>query len=354
MLTNNLLPIAVSIGEPAGVGADVLLLACKKAHQGVIDPLPFFIVVADPEHLRERAKLLSINIPIIEVSLHEVSSHKAKNDYSVKVIPLGYSFEALPGKPNFSDNVGVIESIDKCITLAWEREVCGIVTLPINKKTLYDFGFCYSGHTEYLAHLARKWTEENKKLQAVMMLVNSKLRTVPVTIHLPLQLIIHHLNTQLIVEICTITTQSLITQFGISSPRLAISGLNPHAGENGLMGKEDRMIISPAVEALKLKGIKAFGPFPSDTMFHEEARRNYDVAICMYHDQAMIPVKTLAFHQTVNVTLGLPFIRTSPDHGTAFDLAGTGKANPLSFISALHMVASMKAQEDRVDKVDQI
>ena len=209
------------------------------------------------------------------------------------------------------------------------------MTNPIQKSALYEAGFSHPGHTEFLAELSGSGTIP------VMMLANSKLRVVPLTIHIALKDVPTQLTTELIVERCRITHHSLKDAFGVTSPRLAIAGLNPHAGEDGAMGFEEQTIMRPAIEQLRGEGIDVIGPLPADTMFHEEARANYDVALCPYHDQALIPVKTLDFHGGVNVTLGLPFIRTSPDHGTALDIAGKGIARPDSLIAALKMAAEM-------------
>ena len=215
-----------------------------------------------------------------------------------------------------------------------------VVTNPIAKSVLYRAGFRHPGHTEFLAELA---ADGGQAPQPVMMLWSPALAVVPVTIHLSLREALGQLSTELIVSTARIAVADLKSRFGIAKPRLAISGLNPHAGEDGSLGMEDTTVVAPAVEVLRDDGIEVRGPLPADTMFHEAARKTYDCAICMYHDQALIPIKTIAFDDAVNVTLGLPFIRTSPDHGTAFDIAGTGKANPASLIAALRLAARMAA-----------
>jgi 4-hydroxythreonine-4-phosphate dehydrogenase len=207
---------------------------------------------------------------------------------------------------------------------------------------LYRSGFAEPGHTEFLARLAAEAT--GKPVQPVMMLWSSELAVVPVTIHLPLKDVMVALTSDLIVQTGRIAARDLRERFGVARPRIAVAGLNPHAGEAGAMGEEDASIVAPAVARLKAEGIDVLGPLPADTMFHEKARAGYDVALCMYHDQALIPIKTLAFDHAVNVTLGLPFVRTSPDHGTAFDIAGTGKANPSSLIAALTLAARLSAK----------
>jgi 4-hydroxythreonine-4-phosphate dehydrogenase len=214
-----------------------------------------------------------------------------------------------------------------------------VVTNPVAKNVLYRSGFAEPGHTEFLAKLAAEATA--KPVQPVMMLWSAELAVVPVTIHLPLRDVVSRLTTQLIVDTGRIVARDLASRFGIARPRIAVAGLNPHAGEEGALGEEDRSIVAPAVKQLRAEGIDAIGPLPADTLFHERARARYDVAMCMYHDQALIPIKTLAFEHAVNVTLGLPFVRTSPDHGTAFDIAGTGKANPSSLVAALALAARL-------------
>jgi 4-hydroxythreonine-4-phosphate dehydrogenase len=214
-----------------------------------------------------------------------------------------------------------------------------IVTNPVAKDVLYNWGFAEPGHTEFLATLAQEAT--GKPRRPVMMLWSPELAVVPVTIHLPLRDIFQYLSTELIVETGRIVARDLAARFRVTRPRLAIAGLNPHAGENGTLGEEDRAIVAPAVARLVADGIDARGPLPADSLFHKAARATYDAALCMYHDQALIPIKTLAFDHAVNVTLGLPFVRTSPDHGTAFDIAGTGTADPASLIAALRLAARL-------------
>jgi 4-hydroxythreonine-4-phosphate dehydrogenase len=226
------------------------------------------------------------------------------------------------------------------------ERAAAVVTNPVAKNVLYRSGFAEPGHTEFLGRLAQDAT--GRPQHPVMMLWSPALAVVPVTIHLPLREVIRHLSTELIVETGRIVARDLAARFRIARPRLAIAGLNPHAGEDGMLGEEDGTIVAPAVAALRAEGIDARGPLPADTMFHEAARAGYDVALCMYHDQALIPIKTLAFNSAVNVTLGLPFVRTSPDHGTAFDIAGTGRADPTSLVAALALAARMVAEPVRV------
>jgi 4-hydroxythreonine-4-phosphate dehydrogenase len=247
----------------------------------------------------------------------------------------------LPRSTPATSAEAALASIRRAVRDVQMGHAAAVVTNPIAKSVLYRAGFRHPGHTEFLAELAGT---DGKALQPVMMLWSPLLAVVPVTIHLALREAIEQLSTELIVTTARITLASLKARFGIARPRLAISGLNPHAGEDGSLGTEDRTIVAPAVEILRGEGIDAAGPLPADTMFHAAARKTYDCALCMYHDQALIPVKTLAFDDAVNVTLGLPFIRTSPDHGTAFDIAGSGRANPASLIAALRLAARMAAQ----------
>ena len=240
-----------------------------------------------------------------------------------------------PGRPDPANAAGIVEAIDRAVADCLAGDAAAVVTCPIAKKPLYDAGFRFPGHTEYLAHLASLRT--GTEIMPVMLLAGPELRTVPVTIHIALADVPKALTTELIVATARITAADLASRFGIARPRLAVAGLNPHAGEGGAMGREDELVIRPAIDRLRAEGIDAFGPLPADTMFHARARAGYDVAICMYHDQALIPAKALAFDDAVNVTLGLPFIRTSPDHGTAFDIAGKGIARADSLLAALRL-----------------
>jgi len=260
---------------------------------------------------------------------------------AMPVRPLASALVGEAGVCSLNDAAGVIEAIDSSVAAVREGQAAGVVTLPINKKSLYEAGFSHPGHTEYLGVLASHGWPESQHTTPVMMLAGPDLRTIPVTIHIPLNEVPKVLTGAMIVETVRIVESDLRERFGIAKPRIAVSGLNPHAGEQGTMGVEDDQIIVPAIEQLLHDGFEVIGPLPADTMFHGRARKAYDAAVCMYHDQALIPAKTLAFDEAVNVTLGLPFVRTSPDHGTALDIAGTGKANPSSFIAALRMADQM-------------
>ena len=332
------LPIAITIGEPAGIGPDVILQSWVQRKQ-----LKPFYVLGDIELLQKRARMMGIKVPISTTSAD--NAERIFND-ALPVVPLKNQLTSGPGVANTSDGAGVIEAIETAVDQIKSGKARAMVTAPINKKSLYDAGFSHPGHTEFLASLAEGWGGGNGGVfQPVMMLAGPKLRAVPVTIHIPIAEVPSSLTTEKIIETATITAMDLKYRFGIASPILAISGLNPHAGEEGAMGSEDRVIIKPAITALNASGITAVGPLPADTMFHERARASYDVAICMYHDQALIPAKALDFDHTVNVTLGLPFIRTSPDHGTAFDIAGSGRADPSSMIAAIQMADEMSVTQ---------
>ncbi|MEP1205924.1 MAG: 4-hydroxythreonine-4-phosphate dehydrogenase PdxA [Rhizobiaceae bacterium] len=337
-------PLAVSIGDPAGIGADCLLLAWQAAaaaaHEQAAISLPQLVVIGDPDHLAKRAQQLGIDLHIFEV---DGASNWDDIDFaaSLTCVRLQHGFVGEVGAPHRDDSRGVVEAITSAVDLVKSDRCSALVTLPINKKNLYDSGFEFPGHTEFLAALSQSWPGVSAPVRPVMMLAGPQLRAVPVTIHIPLKDVPQHLTQQAIVETARIAAKDLQQRFGIASPRLAVSGLNPHAGENGALGEEDAAIIAPAIAELQQTGVDCFGPLPADTMFHAAARAQYDVAVCMYHDQALIPAKALAFDETVNVTLGLPFIRTSPDHGTAYDIAGTGKANPASTIAALRLADQM-------------
>jgi 4-hydroxythreonine-4-phosphate dehydrogenase len=258
------------------------------------------------------------------------------------VVSIGQTVTAPPRRPDASSAPAAIASIRQAVADVEAGHAGAIVTNPIAKSVLYRAGFTHPGHTEFLAELAAR---DGKVPLPVMLLWSPELAVVPVTIHVSLRDAIAQLSGPLITATARIVVNDMKTRFGIKRPRLAIAGLNPHAGEDGSMGDEEQAFIMHAVTVLQNEGIDARGPLPSDTMFHPAARATYDCAICMYHDQALIPIKTIAFDDGVNVTLGLPFIRTSPDHGTAFDIAGTGRANPSSLIAALKLAARMAATQ---------
>jgi 4-hydroxythreonine-4-phosphate dehydrogenase len=326
-------PLAVSIGDPSGIGPEIAIAAWQSRQQNAVPP---FYLLADPTLVALRARLVGADIALVETE----PSHAAQVFRSaLPVIPLSSRFTDNPGAPDSGNAKGVVEAIDRAVEDCFAGTAAAVVTCPIAKKPLYDAGFSYPGHTEYLAHLASLHT--GKASMPVMMLAGPDLRTVPVTIHISLAEVPKTLTIELIVATARTTAADLRNRFGLRQPRLAVSGLNPHAGEGGSMGLEDRDIITPAIAILRSEGIDAFGPLPADTMFHPRARSGYDAALCMYHDQALIPAKALAFDEAVNVTLGLPFVRTSPDHGTAFDIAGKGIARPDSLIAALKLARQL-------------
>ena len=304
-------PILITMGEPAGIGPEVAIAAFEH-FGGRIGSRPLRLV-GDPALF---------------------ASHREH------VIPTHARVSAIPGRLDVANADAVTEAIELAVRACLHGEAAALVTAPINKAVLNEAGFRHPGHTEFLAALtgARR---------AVMMLASEKLRVVPLTIHLPVAEVPAAISKQALFETAEIILTALRRDFGILNPRLAVAGLNPHAGEEGMLGAEEEKIIAPAIAALKARGFAVKGPLSADTLFHEEARENYDAALCMYHDQALIPIKTLSFWDGVNVTLGLPIVRTSPDHGTALDIAGTGKADPRSMIAAVKLAADMADARSR-------
>jgi 4-hydroxythreonine-4-phosphate dehydrogenase len=325
--------LVVTQGDPAGIGPELILRAWLQRQEA---SLPAFALLADPDHLERVARALGWNVPIASV---EPSRAVAAFDSALPVIPLSQPVTAQPGRPDPAYAASVIEAIETAVRLVRSGAAAALVTNPIAKHVLYDAGFRHPGHTEFLAALAAAPGEAPP--HPVMMLWSESLAVVPVTVHIPLASVPSALTTELIVETGRIVARELRERFGLSHPRLAMAGLNPHAGENGAMGAEDSTIIAPAIEILRRDGIEVSGPLPADTMFHARARSRYDAALAMYHDQALIPIKTIAFDEAVNVTLGLPFVRTSPDHGTAFDIAGQGIARPESLMAAIKLAARL-------------
>jgi len=334
-----LAPLALTLGEPAGIGPDIALIAWRRR---VALDLPPFYLLADPQCLARRARLLGIDVPIELATPATAATVFAR---ALPVVALGMAATAEPGKPDATSAPAAIASIDRAFDDVHAGLAGAMVTNPVAKSVLYKAGFKDPGHTEYLARLSFERT--GNPAWPVMMLWSPEVAVVPVTIHVPLHEVPQRLTRDLIVETGQVVARDLIDRFGIAKPRLAVAGLNPHAGEDGTLGKEDAAVIAPAIERLKAEGIDARGPLSADTMFHDAARKTYDVALCMYHDQALIPIKTLAFDHGVNTTLGLPFVRTSPDHGTAFDIASTGKANPSSLVAALKLAARLSTASTR-------
>ena len=330
-------PLALTLGEPAGIGPDIALAAW--ARRAEFAPPPFYIV-ADPQALARRAKRLGVDVPIEIVTPGAAVSAFPR---ALPVVELGIAATAEPGLPDGSSAKAAITSIDRATADVLEGLAAAIVTNPVAKSVLYKSGFAEPGHTEYLAKLLFECTGE--QAWPVMMLWSPEVAVVPVTIHVPYKDVPPLLTRDLIFETGRVVARDLASRFGIARPRLAVAGLNPHAGEDGTLGTEDSTIVKPAIERLVANGIDARGPLAADSMFHAAARQTYDAALCMYHDQALIPIKTLAFDHAVNVTLGLPFVRTSPDHGTAFDIAGSGKADPSSLLAALRLAARLAATD---------
>src|SRR4249919_3870826 len=330
------LPLALTLGEPAGIGPELTIRIWRRREELRLPP---FYLVGDPDFVRDRARRLGSEIALSIVTPAQVAKIFPR---ALPIVPLQMPVTAAPGKRDESSAPAAIASIRRAVSDVLAGQAAGIVTNPVAKNVLYRSGFAEPGHMEFLAKLVEEAT--GKASRPVMMLWSPELAVVPVTIHLPLKDVVARLTTDLIVKTGRIVARDLRDRFGIERPRLAIAGLNPHAGEDGALGDEDKTVVQPAVERLKSEGISVRGPLPADSLFHEAARASYDVALAMYHDQALIPIKTLAFDHAVNVTLGLPFVRTSPDHGTAFDIAGTGRADPASLIAALRLAARLSAK----------
>ncbi len=314
-------PIALSCGEPSGIGPEI----AAKAWEELRDQCPF-VWIGDPA-------LLPSETPWTAVE--DTATAPATSATSMPVLPIRFPEKNTLGTPSAANAASVIQSIETAVSLVQSGKASSVCTAPIHKKALIDGAdFDYPGHTEFLAALANRD-------RVVMMLASDQLRVVPATIHIPLSRVPQTLTPDLLRETIQITAQGLRDQFGITHPRIAVAGLNPHSGEGGKMGREEVEWITPFLASLQSDDFTITGPHPADTMFHAAARKRYDAAIAMYHDQALIPIKTLDFDRGVNVTLGLPFIRTSPDHGTALDIAGKGIANPTSLIEALKLAQNM-------------
>jgi 4-hydroxythreonine-4-phosphate dehydrogenase len=332
-VTASLAPIILTPGEPGGIGPEITL----KAWQTLRNSAEMcFALLGDCEHMNERMRSSGINCHIAKIDCIDDARTVFQHALPILHRPLKAQSKAGAFSP---DNAGwVTSAVSEAVDFCLSKSASAFVTNPIQKEALYAAGFKHQGHTDFLQALA---AERGHAAQEAMMLVAEGLRTVPVTVHIALKDVPHHLTTRGIEAQAEVVHAALIKHFGIQKPRLAATGLNPHAGENGSMGREEIEIIKPALEALRQRGIDIKGPLPADTAFFSEARAGYDAILCMYHDQALIPVKTLDFHGGVNVTLGLPFIRTSPDHGTALELAGTGRANATSLIAAIKLAADM-------------
>ena len=326
------LPLALTMGEPAGIGGEIAL----KAWLELRDDLPPFYLIDDPDRLAALARRLDWPVPVGPIDAPDRAPSVFAD--ALPVVPIGTAIRAQPGRPDTADAPAILGAIQTAVRDVRNGRAAAVVTNPIHKDSLYRAGFHHPGHTEYLAELA------GSGAAAIMMLVCPGLRVVPVTIHLALRRAIETLSSAAILHAGHITDAALRRDFGVGSPVLAVAGLNPHAGEAGGLGREEIEIIEPVVAELRAAGVDARGPLPPDTMFHAESRSSYDAALCMYHDQALIPIKTIDFYGGVNVTLGLPFVRTSPDHGTALAIAGRGTARPESLIAALRLAAEMAAR----------
>jgi 4-hydroxythreonine-4-phosphate dehydrogenase len=338
-------PLAVTMGDPAGIGPEITIKAWQQRHQHNLSP---FVVFADAAAIESTAKNLGIELPIKVIA--DLGDVAAAFKVALPVAPVPLSSPTIPGQPNPRNASAVLSSIEQAVDAVLSGAAEAVVTNPIAKSVLYDAGFKHPGHTEYLAALADQKSQHSQPNSTpVMMLMGKGLRVVPTTIHIPLTAVPAALTTDYLLQTIHTVAEALGTDFGVSAPRLAVTGLNPHAGENGAMGTEEKTIIEPAIIKARADGLKVTGPHPADTLFHAKARAAYDVAICMYHDQALIPIKTLAFDEGVNITLGLPFVRTSPDHGTAFNIAGQNRASPTSLIAAMKAASEMAEHRRQAD-----
>ncbi|MCA3561635.1 MAG: 4-hydroxythreonine-4-phosphate dehydrogenase PdxA [Aestuariivirga sp.] len=323
-------PLILTSGEPAGVGPEITAAAWAALRQ---EPACAFALLGDATYWRSRNPGLAI------AEIATPGEAGAAFAAALPVLHRPLAVHPTPGLIAHGTAPQVIAAIDEAVDMAFSGAAGGIVTNPIQKEALYGAGFRHQGHTDYLAHLSAR---HGQPVQEVMMLVADGLRAIPVTVHIPLKDVPAQLTREAILGQARVTAHGLARYFGIAKPRLAFTGLNPHAGENGAMGREEIEVIRPAIDTLRAEGFHVLGPLSADTAFHAEARAAYDAVLCMYHDQALIPVKTLDFHGGINVSLGLPFIRTSPDHGTALGIAGTHTANPKSLIAAIRLAAQMR------------
>lgn len=317
-------PLALTMGEPAGIGGEIALMAWRLRHERGLAP---FFLIDSPERLAALAAAIGLSVPVVEIA--EPAEAAGVFDHALPVLRQDLAAPVVAGRPDPANGAAVIASIDRAVALVRGGQAAAVVTNPIQKSSLYAAGFRHPGHTEYLAHLAGLTDEP------IMLLEGGGLRVALVTIHVALKDVAAKLTREALLHTARVTYQALRRDFGIAQPRLAVAALNPHAGEGGAMGLEEIEIIAPAVATLREEGMAVSGPLPADTLFHAGARATYDAVICQYHDQGLIPLKTLDFDTGVNITLGLPFIRTSPDHGTALSLAGTGKASPSSLVAAI-------------------
>lgn len=332
-------PLGLTMGEPAGIGGDIALKVWMERGAASVPP---FVLLDDPDRIRALASKLTLDVPVTVIDEEGLEGVADLFATSLPILPVPLPAPVTYGTPDPANGSAVIAAIDRAVALAADGRLSGIVTNPIQKSALYASGFRWPGHTEYLAHLAGLPDDGT-----VMLLEGGGLRVVLATIHVAVKDVAQYLTSDAILHVARVTHAALKSDFGIETPRLAIAALNPHAGEGGAMGREEIEVIAPAVATLKAAGIDAAGPFPADTLFHAGARARYDAVVCMYHDQGLIPLKTLDFDAGVNITLGLPFVRTSPDHGTALSLAGTGQANASSLIAALNTASRIAARRQK-------
>ena len=328
-MSHTVAPIALTMGEPSGIGGEITIKAWKNYKSEL---WPFFLI-DDPERIRKLAQTMAFEIKVKEI--FNPSETINCFDKFLPVLPLKNSVTSKLGSPESKNSKAVIESIKTASKYAMSEQVLGVVTNPIQKSVLYESGFDFPGHTEFLGHLA------GTDLPPLMMFISPQLRVACVTGHKSLSESIKEISVENIINCTCLAETSLIKYFNFKKPRIAIAGINPHAGEDGSMGNEERSIIAPAINYLIEKGVNVKGPFAPDSLFSEKARKNYDIVICMYHDQGLIPIKAIDFEETVNVSIGLPFIRTSPDHGTGIDIAGTGEASEKSLVEAIKTVKTM-------------
>jgi len=331
------LPLALTMGDPAGISGEITLKAwlALRARAPAPGPAPVFAAIADPDALAAEARRLSLPVPVRAIAgMAEATSLFAG---ALPVLAELLPVPLIPGRPDPRHGAAIIASVRRAVAEVCAGRAAGLVTNPLAKTTLLGGGIAHAGHTSWLAELAGGG-------EPVMMLASPALRVVPVTVHVALREVFARLTPALILGTGRIVARALAADFGLAHPRIAVTGLNPHAGESGTLGREEIEIIAPAIAALRAEGIDAQGPFAADSLFHAQARARYDAALCMYHDQALIPIKTIDFAGAVNVTLGLPIVRTSPDHGTAYDIAGKGVADASSLVAALDMAAAMAAR----------
>jgi 4-hydroxythreonine-4-phosphate dehydrogenase len=328
-------PLALTMGDPAGIGLDISVVTWIRRDAFSVPP---FVLYADPKAVAERAEALGVSAPLRQMGPQDDVAGAFRS--ALPVHPLALPAAVVAGRPDPANASAVIASIEDAVADVAAGHASAVVTNPIAKSVLYAVGFAHSGHTEFLAALAQRH-QPGKTWFPVMMLASDALRVVPLTVHIPLAAVPGALTRDRLLTTARIVHEALRRDFGITRPRIAVAGLNPHAGEDGTIGREDADIIAPAIAELQAEGMAITGPISADSLFHAAARARYDAAIAMYHDQALIPIKTLAFETGVNATLGLPFVRTSPDHGTAFDIAGSGKASPLSLVAALELAQAM-------------